>query len=178
VTTGAQAVLEPLSNPNVRSPAQARCRLASSRRPDGWSTGSDAPKSAAHVTMTPLVQLIAAGRHGVLATIKPSGHPYMSNVLYVWDEENQIARISTTARRLKARNLRRDPPTRPCTSEASTSGISPSPKAPPNSPDTIPLGSSPLHSPGHFRISARAHRHRSCPRMTESLSTISHHGAP
>jgi PPOX class probable F420-dependent enzyme len=33
----------------------------------------------------------------------------MSNVLYVWDGEGGVARISTTADRAKGRNLSRDP---------------------------------------------------------------------
>jgi len=58
---------------------------------------------------TALAQIIAATNQGVLATIKPDGYPQLSNILYVWDAERRIARISTTERRLKARNLRRDP---------------------------------------------------------------------
>jgi PPOX class probable F420-dependent enzyme len=57
---------------------------------------------------TALAQIIAATNQGVLATIKPDGYPQLSNILYLWDPDRRIARISTTARRLKARNLRRD----------------------------------------------------------------------
>lgn len=53
--------------------------------------------------------IVADHRHGVLATIAADGRPQLSNVLYVWDSEEHIARISTTADRMKARNLRRDP---------------------------------------------------------------------
>jgi PPOX class probable F420-dependent enzyme len=56
-----------------------------------------------------LLALIAGRREGVLATIKRDGRPQLSNVLYVWDAETQTARISTTADRVKARNLARDP---------------------------------------------------------------------
>ncbi len=60
-------------------------------------------------TDSKLLGLIAASRRGVLATIAPDGRPQLSNVLYTWDPAEQTARISTTADRVKARNLRRDP---------------------------------------------------------------------
>ena len=56
-----------------------------------------------------LLGLVAGTRRGVLATISAGGRPQLSNVLYVWDAEQAVARISTTADRVKARNLRRDP---------------------------------------------------------------------
>jgi PPOX class probable F420-dependent enzyme len=56
-----------------------------------------------------LLGLIAASRQGVLATIAADGRPQLSNVLYAWDPAERIARISTTADRVKARNVRRDP---------------------------------------------------------------------
>jgi len=56
-----------------------------------------------------LFGLISASRQGVLATVAKDGRPQMSNVLYVWDAVERIARISTTANRAKARNLARDP---------------------------------------------------------------------
>ena len=56
-----------------------------------------------------LLGLIAGTTHGVLATIAADGRPQLSNVLYIWDAEERVARISTTADRVKARNLRRDP---------------------------------------------------------------------
>jgi PPOX class probable F420-dependent enzyme len=56
-----------------------------------------------------LLRLITGTRHGVLATIAADGRPQLSNVLYLWDPDERVARISTTADRAKARNLRRDP---------------------------------------------------------------------
>jgi PPOX class probable F420-dependent enzyme len=44
----------------------------------------------------------------VLATTRANGRPQLSNVLYTWDPERLIVRISTTADRAKARNLNRD----------------------------------------------------------------------
>jgi PPOX class probable F420-dependent enzyme len=56
-----------------------------------------------------LLAMIAGHRQGVLATIAADGRPQLSNVLYLWDPGERVARISTTADRAKARNLRRDP---------------------------------------------------------------------
>ena len=53
--------------------------------------------------------LIATGREAVLSTINRSGLPQLSNVLYLPGNSGRTARISTTADRLKARNLARDP---------------------------------------------------------------------
>lgn len=56
-----------------------------------------------------LWDLVAARREGVLATISRDGRPQLSNVLYVVDDATRVVRVSTTANRLKARNLARDP---------------------------------------------------------------------
>ena len=56
-----------------------------------------------------LLGIVADHREGVLATIGKSSRPQLSNILYVWDAGQRTARISTTADRIKARNLRRDP---------------------------------------------------------------------
>lgn len=56
-----------------------------------------------------LLAIITGQRQGVLATIAADGRPQLSNVLYVWDDAERVARVSTTADRAKARNLRRDP---------------------------------------------------------------------
>jgi PPOX class probable F420-dependent enzyme len=55
-----------------------------------------------------LEALIAENRQAVLATINADGRPQLSNVFYLWDPERRLALITTTATRLKARNLRRD----------------------------------------------------------------------
>jgi hypothetical protein len=67
-----------------------------------------------------LAQLLGAHQMGILATNKRSGHPQLSNVAYVWDASERIARISTTADRLKVRQLQRDPGL-PCMRPAGTS---------------------------------------------------------
>jgi PPOX class probable F420-dependent enzyme len=56
-----------------------------------------------------LVDLIATSNQGVLAAVTPVGYPHLTNVLYVWDSAENIARVSTTADRVKGRILRRDP---------------------------------------------------------------------
>ncbi|HEX8094082.1 PPOX class F420-dependent oxidoreductase [Jatrophihabitans sp.] len=62
----------------------------------------------------PLVELIAARQHGVLATVKSDGRPQLSNVLYAFTAdpdapESGVIRISITTGRAKYRNLQRDP---------------------------------------------------------------------
>jgi PPOX class probable F420-dependent enzyme len=60
-------------------------------------------------TETELRELIASRREGVLGTIKRGGLPQLSNVLYLPEPGGRTVRISTTADRLKARVLARDP---------------------------------------------------------------------
>ena len=61
------------------------------------------------LTEDELSQLLREQQFGVLASVKRSGHPHLSTVLYRWSPEERVIRISTTADRLKARQLRRDP---------------------------------------------------------------------
>jgi PPOX class probable F420-dependent enzyme len=56
-----------------------------------------------------LLDLIADRREGVLAAVTKAGYPHLTNVLYVWDGAERVARVSTTADRVKTRILRRDP---------------------------------------------------------------------
>jgi PPOX class probable F420-dependent enzyme len=58
-----------------------------------------------------LLTIIAAGRTGSLATIKRDGRAQLSVVSYAYFPEERLLRVSTTAPRAKARNLRRDPRT-------------------------------------------------------------------
>lgn len=53
--------------------------------------------------------LIAARQQAVLATVNRDGARQLSNVLYVSDAGTRTLRISTTADRIKARNLVRNP---------------------------------------------------------------------
>jgi PPOX class probable F420-dependent enzyme len=61
------------------------------------------------LTDAELVDLIGGQRFGVLATVKRNGHPHLSTVLYQWDAEERVIRVSTTADRVKARQIRADP---------------------------------------------------------------------
>jgi PPOX class probable F420-dependent enzyme len=56
-----------------------------------------------------LLNLVAIGREAILAGVSGAGYPHLTNVLYVWDAAERIARVSTTADRVKAKVLRRDP---------------------------------------------------------------------
>ena len=56
-----------------------------------------------------LWRIVVDRNHGVLATLHADGRPQLSNVLYLLGPEPRTIRISTTASRFKARNLRRDP---------------------------------------------------------------------
>ncbi len=74
-------------------------------------TARDAPGRAPRAPLgdPALLDLVAARRQGVLATVKKDGRPQLSNVLYVWDPEDGLARVSVTADRAKTRNAARDP---------------------------------------------------------------------
>jgi Pyridoxamine 5'-phosphate oxidase len=50
-----------------------------------------------------------ASREAILAVVKANGYPHLTNVMYVWDEQQRIARVSTTADRVKGRILQRSP---------------------------------------------------------------------
>ncbi|MGW0411725.1 TIGR03618 family F420-dependent PPOX class oxidoreductase [Streptomyces collinus] len=56
-----------------------------------------------------LSRLLGKEQFGTLATVKRSGHPHLTTMLYSWDPENRMVRFSTTADRIKVRQLRRDP---------------------------------------------------------------------
>lgn len=47
--------------------------------------------------------------NGTLATAKKDGRPQLSNILYLYDEDTNEIKISTTADRFKARNIQRNP---------------------------------------------------------------------
>ncbi|MFH9986959.1 PPOX class F420-dependent oxidoreductase [Streptomyces luteogriseus] len=56
-----------------------------------------------------LSDLLAAQQFGTLATVKRSGHPHLTTMVYSWDAESRTVRFSTTADRVKVRHLRREP---------------------------------------------------------------------
>jgi PPOX class probable F420-dependent enzyme len=55
-----------------------------------------------------LLDLIANHSQGILAGVNRAGYPHLTNVLYVWDAGQRVARVSTTADRVKGRIFRRD----------------------------------------------------------------------
>ena len=61
-----------------------------------------------------LTILLSEQQFGVLATVKRSGHPHLSTVLYHWDPDERIVRISTTDDRLKTLRYATTPAS-PCT---------------------------------------------------------------
>ncbi|MEW9553119.1 TIGR03618 family F420-dependent PPOX class oxidoreductase [Nonomuraea sp. NPDC050783] len=61
------------------------------------------------LTDAELSALLARQRFGALATNEPGGPPRVSTVLYRWDPEQRVARISTIADRARARRLHQDP---------------------------------------------------------------------
>ncbi|HLR94036.1 MAG TPA: PPOX class F420-dependent oxidoreductase [Jiangellaceae bacterium] len=48
-------------------------------------------------------------RFGTLATIKRDGHPQQSTILYGFESESGVVRISVTDTRAKTKNIQRDP---------------------------------------------------------------------
>ena len=60
-------------------------------------------------TQQALTDLVAARSMGVLATIKRDGRPQLSTVVYSFDREAGLIRVSVTDGRAKTANLRRDP---------------------------------------------------------------------
>ncbi|MFI8828471.1 PPOX class F420-dependent oxidoreductase [Streptomyces sp. NPDC053431] len=53
--------------------------------------------------------LLGERGRGVLCTLKADGRPQLSTIDYWYDADAGFVRLSTTADRAKARNLRRDP---------------------------------------------------------------------
>ncbi|MFF5423531.1 MULTISPECIES: pyridoxamine 5'-phosphate oxidase family protein [unclassified Streptomyces] len=72
------------------------------------TTRNDGPAPRA-LTAQELSQLLSRQRFGVLASVRSTGHPHLSTVLYDWNAEERVLRVSSTADRLKVRQLRRDP---------------------------------------------------------------------
>ncbi|MEU9635771.1 TIGR03618 family F420-dependent PPOX class oxidoreductase [Streptomyces tendae] len=56
-----------------------------------------------------LSALLGMQQFGTLATVKRSGHPHLTTMLYSWDSESRTVRFSTTADRVKIGHLRRNP---------------------------------------------------------------------
>ncbi|MEU3959330.1 PPOX class F420-dependent oxidoreductase [Streptomyces buecherae] len=61
------------------------------------------------LTDAALSDLLGRQHFGTLATVKRSGHPHLTTMLYRWDPEPRLVRFLTTADRAKVKHLRRDP---------------------------------------------------------------------
>jgi PPOX class probable F420-dependent enzyme len=58
--------------------------------------------------LTEALAFVRARKNGVLTTIRASGRPQLSNILYVPGDDG-VLRISVTDSRAKTKNMRRDP---------------------------------------------------------------------
>ncbi|MFD9434813.1 pyridoxamine 5'-phosphate oxidase family protein [Streptomyces sp. NPDC060002] len=56
-----------------------------------------------------LSELLGRQRFGTLASVRRTGHPHLTTMVYSWDADARIVRFSTTADRVKVQHLRRDP---------------------------------------------------------------------
>ncbi|MFJ3038934.1 pyridoxamine 5'-phosphate oxidase family protein [Streptomyces tendae] len=69
-------------------------------------TQGPAPRPLSHEALS---ALLGKQQFGTLATVKRSGHPHLTTMLYSWDPESRTVRFSTTADRVKVGHLRRNP---------------------------------------------------------------------
>ncbi|MCQ8832642.1 pyridoxamine 5'-phosphate oxidase family protein [Streptomyces malaysiensis] len=76
---------------------------------NGAETKPGAGPAPRVLTEDELSRTLRDQRFGVLATVKRGGHPHLSTVIHRWSPEERVLRISSTADRLKVRQLRRDP---------------------------------------------------------------------
>ncbi|MEU6392878.1 TIGR03618 family F420-dependent PPOX class oxidoreductase [Streptomyces sp. NPDC046939] len=65
-----------------------------------------APRS---LTEPELSEILEEGGFGTLASVRSTGHPHLSTVLYHWSPAERLLRVSTTQDRLKPRHYRADP---------------------------------------------------------------------
>lgn len=72
---------------------------------DNAPTGP-APRALTHDELS---GLLADRQFGTLATVRSTGHPHLSTVLYNWSPHERTIRVSTTASRAKTRQIRRNP---------------------------------------------------------------------
>lgn len=56
-----------------------------------------------------LSRLLERRLFGTLATVRRSGHPHLTTMLYDWDPRARVVRFTTRADRAKVAHLRRDP---------------------------------------------------------------------
>ncbi|MFG3141505.1 pyridoxamine 5'-phosphate oxidase family protein [Streptomyces sp. NPDC048211] len=72
-------------------------------------SGPGAGPAPRTLTEAELSRLLGAQQFGVLASVRSTGHPHLTTVLYSWDAKERTVRVSSTADRLKPRQLHTDP---------------------------------------------------------------------
>lgn len=76
---------------------------------DGDEHGPGAGPAPRLLADDALSRLLAGHQFGALTTLKRDGTPHLSTVVYAWDPDERTIRVSTTADRVKVRQLRADP---------------------------------------------------------------------
>ncbi|WP_225100058.1 TIGR03618 family F420-dependent PPOX class oxidoreductase [Streptomyces sp. CoH27] len=69
-------------------------------------TQNPAPRALSDAALS---DLLGKQQFGTLASIKRSGHPHLTTMLYHWNPAARIVRFSTTADRVKVKHLRHNP---------------------------------------------------------------------
>ncbi|WP_328540376.1 PPOX class F420-dependent oxidoreductase [Streptomyces sp. NBC_00344] len=87
---------------NTNAPETASVTTGEEQEPGG----GPAPRILSEKQLS---RLLREQQFGVLASVRRSGHPHLTTVLYHWNPDERVVRISTTADRLKVRQLRHDP---------------------------------------------------------------------
>ena len=72
-----------------------------------YGPGAGPPPTA--LTDEEVLALVADHTMGVLASVKRDGTPHLANMIYAWDAEAGVARISTVDGRVKVGHYRRTP---------------------------------------------------------------------
>ncbi|GAB2471571.1 PPOX class F420-dependent oxidoreductase [Streptosporangium sandarakinum] len=61
------------------------------------------------LTEDEVARILGEQRFGVLATVKRDGRPHLASMVFGWDPEERVIRISSAEGRIKVTHLRRDP---------------------------------------------------------------------
>ncbi|WP_199546770.1 TIGR03618 family F420-dependent PPOX class oxidoreductase [Streptomyces sp. N35] len=100
----------PTTAATARTSATAAASATTTPHASATVSRKPAPGPAPRVlTDGELSELLGSQQFSVLATVRRTGHPHLSTVLHHWDPKERILRISTTADRLKVRQVRADP---------------------------------------------------------------------
>lgn len=72
-------------------------------------TEEDSGPAPRRLTDDALSAFLADHQFGTLATVKRDGHPHLTTMLYHWDPAARVIRLSTTATRIKVRQIHNNP---------------------------------------------------------------------